>query len=966
MAMLPRKLAQKSSAELFCDKFAALFEIRDLIGFTSVTYLPFGISLSAPKKQTMRETMMSKQIFSAKSLFALSAASLALAMPSLALAQDAAQDEADTEQSADQGDIIVTATRRSEALSDIALAVSAVTGDTLANSGASDIRQLNQLSPSLLVSSTSSEAQGGGARIRGIGTVGDNPGLESSVATFVDGVYRNRAGVGLSELGAIERIEVLRGPQGTLFGRNASAGLIHVITAKPSLSGFSGSVEGTYGNYDALRFVGGINAPLSETIAARLDGVYSKRDGFIRDVISGRDLNNRDRWLLRGQLLIEPSDTLKINLSADYADRNEECCAAVFLPSRNVTTSTPGVAGGTLTFSPNSIVGLERALGAQITDNPARRVTSLTPGVGYRGDVKDWGMSGEVNYEFGNATLTSITAYRDWGYVRGQDADFNNLDILKRLDNGGSRQGFKTFTQELRLQGEAFDDKLDWLVGGYFANEKLLWQDNLTYGAQYGRYATCQIAGALGALNPANTACLSTTGRAGLTAGLSPLGALGAPFVAALDRIDTIIGGGLNDRYNQTSRNWALFTHNSYDFTDRLSLTLGLRYTNERKSLRGTITGNTIGAGVCGANAAALTPIRDNTALPGSARSLAASLISLSCVINPITNASIQDVKKEDEFTGTAVLSFKPVDGLLTYASYSRGYKAGGFNLDRAALNPAAPNPQTLQFSPEIVKAYELGAKYNGPGFDLNVAAFHQSFSGFQLNTFNGVNFIVTNLNNCSTSLNGANVDNSNVTGACTAKTEAGVTSKGVEIEAYLRPAPNFAVNMGLTYADTKYKRDLVGTGGAALPAALFQLPGSRLSNSSQIVATSSLSWTPEIGSSGLSALFYTDMRVQSDLNTGSDLDREKLQDGVAIVNARIGLRGAEQKWAVELFAQNIFDKTYSQVAFDAPLQGGNTIATVANGFRDAFGNPIASVNQLYGAFLAEPRTYGVTLRYKF
>ena len=133
----------------------------------------------------------------------------------------------------DQDAIIVTATRRSEALSDVPLAVSAISAETIKNSGAVDLRGLNQVSPSLLVSSTSSEAGAGGARIRGIGTVGDNPGLESSVAVFIDGVYRSRIGTGLTELGPVDRVEVLRGPQGTLFGRNASSGLIHVITAKP-------------------------------------------------------------------------------------------------------------------------------------------------------------------------------------------------------------------------------------------------------------------------------------------------------------------------------------------------------------------------------------------------------------------------------------------------------------------------------------------------------------------------------------------------------------------------------------------------------------------------------------------------------------------------------------------------------------------------------------------------------------
>ena len=153
------------------------------------------------------------------------------------------------------------------------IAVSAINAETMQNSGATDIRQLNQLAPSLLVSSTGSEANGS-ARIRGIGTVGDNPGLESSVAVFIDGVYRSRSGIGLNELGEIERIEVLRGPQGTLFGRNASAGLINIISKKPNMTISEGFGALTYGNYDYMRVDGGITGPIGDTVGFRLDGVY--------------------------------------------------------------------------------------------------------------------------------------------------------------------------------------------------------------------------------------------------------------------------------------------------------------------------------------------------------------------------------------------------------------------------------------------------------------------------------------------------------------------------------------------------------------------------------------------------------------------------------------------------------------------------------------------------------------------
>ena len=892
----------------------------------------------------------------------LSAALCTFAAP--ALAQETPTPQA--AQTADEGatgDIIVTATRRSEALSDIPLAVSAVTAQSLANSGASDIRALNQLSPSLLVSSTSSEAAAGGARIRGIGTVGDNPGLESSVATFVDGVYRNRAGVGLSELGAIDRIEVLRGPQGTLFGRNASAGLISVITAKPSFN-FGATGEATYGNYDALRLVGGVTGPLGETLAARLDGVYFKRNGFLKDVVSGRSINNRDRWLVRGQLLFQPSDDLSVRIIGDYADRKEECCGATYLPGQNVTRATDG----SLVYGANSIAGIERALGGIISDDTFKRETAITPGIGYRGDVKDWGISGEVNYKFGETTLTSITAYRDWKLTRGQDADYNSLSILQRpgTDANAQRQSFQTFTQELRLQGSAFDDHLDWLIGGYYANEKLKLRDNLEYGSDFERYANCLlIAGVLPtALAPSPTGCISVPVVTATIAGLNSL-PVGDPRRASIPTLSALIanparpgfgsiaaalgqptltlnGIRLDDNFSQTSQNFAIFTHNVIKFTDWASLTLGARYTNEKKTLDATF--------------------RDTNTFCAAVRaSPLAGFAALPCVIPNVPGNSYSQngaKKSEDKITGTAVLSIKPVDDLLVYASYSRGYKAGGFNLDRSGLTYGAPNLNQLTFEPEIVNSFEVGYKLNKPGFDLNIAAFYQKFGGFQLNTFNGVNFIVVNVDSCKTSLNGLDQDLSNATGTCTTGTKSGVSSKGLEIEAFLRPVKHIGVNLGLTYTNTSYANDLVGVNGTAFPGALFQLPGRRLSNSSEFVATGSFSWTPPIGDTGMSGLLYADTRLQSDTNTGSDLDIEKVQDAFSVVNARIGVRGPEQKWALELWAQNIFNVNYQQVTFDAPLQGSGTTRQT----RD-FGS---ATNQLYGAFLAEPRTYGITARFKF
>ncbi|QNN64750.1 TonB-dependent receptor [Sphingomonas rhizophila] len=931
-----------------------------------------------------------------------------------AVSQDATQ--VTTEE--DTSEIVVTATRRNEALSDVPLAVSAVTAETLKNSGATDIRALTQVSPSLLVSSTTSEGGAATARIRGIGTVGDNPGLESSVGTFIDGVYRSRTGTGLTELGAIDRIEVLRGPQGTLFGRNTSAGLISVITAKPK---FENEVSGalTIGNYNLRRGEVSLTGPLSDTLAARFDGVYVKRDGFLEDQVSGRDLNDRDRYLLRGQFLYKPSSNLSVRLIADYAKRDEECCGATFLPARD----SVGDGSGGYTEQPSTIKPIIEGLGGIVPDDTYARDAAITPGRSYRSDVKDYGLSGEVVYDLGGAELTSITAYRYNKYTRGMDADFNSLDILYRDDDGGSYNRFKTFSQELRLQGSAFDDRLDWLVGGYFAKEKLQVRDNLSYGNDYSEYANCLIAlnfqQSFGAALPAplvdttNPTCFSTplaTGARnslitayGAAAGspatqaalqqqifalsafarlpttpLSPVNFNLPPFNnSGFSNVALALGGqsvgldgaGLDDLYNQTSTNLSLFTHNIFSITDQLKFTFGLRYTREKKTLDAILSDNNTTCTVIAA--------------------VASGLQNLACVIPSVPGGYYEgsSSRTEKKLSGTAVLSYKPTDQLLTYLSYSRGYKAGGFNLDRSALprtvvpssTGPAPGPviggssfDTLQFKPEINNAFELGAKYNGRGFDVNVALFRQLFKDFQLNTFNGIQFIVENINSCKNDLGGTDTDNDpyTLTGACDGKTKSGVKSRGVEFELFTRPMTDVSFNFGATYADTRYRKDLVGSDGRALPFALFQLPGRRISNSSSLVLTSSLSWSPAVGSSGMRALFYIDGRHTSQYNTGSDLDIEKLQKGYTVFNARVGLRGPDDMWGIELWAQNLFDKDYSQVSFDAFAQGSCTARGAAAGYC----LPSSTLNpnnkyratQLYGSFLAEPRTFGLTIRGKW
>jgi len=949
-------------------------------------------------------------------------AALAAPLRAQELPQEAPAAADDSSEDVTGGAIVVTATRRASPLSTVPIAVSAVTAQALQNSGASDIRQLNQLAPSLLVSSTGTEANGA-ARIRGIGTVGDNPGLESSVAVFIDGVYRSRTGAGLTDLGEIERVEVLRGPQGTLFGRNASAGLLNIVSKSPSFT-LGASAALTYGNYDYWHASARVTGPLTETIAASLEGVYSRRDGFLTvvDAAGARagDTNDRNRYFLRGQLLIEPSSDLSIRLIADYTKRDESCCGAVFID----TAEEVGTGPGAFTVNPtNRIVSLLSVLGTRFpngdtpyTQDPYQRRVSITPGRDYVSDLRDWGLSGEINYDMGGAKLTSITAYRDYKSADYGDYDYATADLLYR-DSNTYRQ-FKTFTQELRLQGSALNDSIDWLVGGYYAHEKLTLRDNIRFGADYGRFAACRLMqGAAPTSNiPAQQLALCavpytsdpTPNIGSLIAGTQATlnaGLYAAIYQAAIDQgaspaaadaqasvqagaISTGLGNGLrglaqmptgagdtDSRYHQTSQNWALFTHNILHLTDRLDLTLGLRYTHESKDIRLDLNNNNaVCAQLQSGGAAGLPGIATNSQL-GAAAQLAAGILTLGCLGNSSTGLNAltpTDLRSSGEFSGTASLSYELGRGAMVYASYSRGYKAGGYNLDRFELGTTGIRPgispityfsprtnadaATLWFEPETVNAYEIGFKLNRREWGINTAIFRQEFTNFQLNTFNGTSFVVQNINGCKS--------DKAPDGTC-ANTKPGLVSEGVEIEAYVSPSRTVRIATGLTYAKTDFADRLVGNGSGSIPLdpALYLLEGNTNSNAPRYVVTGSVSWTPPLGSSGLTGLVYVDARATSSYNTGSDLYPEKKQQGYTVANARLGVRGPDERWAIELWGQNIFNERYTQVAFNSPLQS----SAPNNQSVNQLGRSGATMsNQLFSAYLAEPRTYGITLRGKF
>lgn len=761
-------------------------------------------------------------------------------------------------------EIIVTAQKRAQDVLDVPIAVSAFSETAIRDAGVRDIKELAVLSPSLVVTSTQSESAGTTVRIRGVGTTGDNLGLESSVAVFVDGVYRNRNSVALSELGDVERIEVLRGPQGTLFGKNASAGLLHIITRKPDLDEMTGYAEASLSDYSYRRLAGGISLPFmlgGERFAAGIDAHWVDRDGFIKDIASGKKYNDRDRWNLRGQLVGSIGDNLNLRIIADVADSDETCCAAV-------TT----VAGPT--------AGLINMLGGQmvVPADPFNRRMSSNGHRGYQQDTEEAGISVELNWHTGFGELSSITAYRNWESKRSQDIDFTAADILYR-DKGAYANEFDTFTQELRLAGST--GPVDWLVGFFYVDEELEVNDAIRTGQHYEPYFNAIIgAGTGGALD------LS------IMTGLPP----GSVFPAG--------AGVVSDHFRQDSRSWALFTHNIWHINERFDLTLGLRYTDERKKLKADLAANNPACpaalsriGIWGGS---LTPEQQQTLLGPVCLPL----------INPLFDGSYSGGKHSDEeWTGIASLSYRLTDSWLSWVSYSRGYKAGGFNLDRGGfvMPPAGPSLSNLDFKEETVDSWELGAK--GYLFDdslqLAATAFYSTFDDFQLNTFDGTNFIVSNLKE--------------------------VKSRGIELESTWRPLDQLVIQSGLTYTAANY------ASGLAPPDTI--LSGKRITNAPRWIFTSAATWEQPL-TAAWNGLVHLNYRFMSDYNTGSDLDILKQQRSFALWNGRLGLRSADRRWEVDLWAQNLFDQDYRQVVIEAPLQDGS-----------------------YSAFLGDPRTVGLSLR---
>ncbi len=833
------------------------------------------------------------------------------ALTAPAYAQD---DAADAPEARDDNVIIVTATRRAQDVQDIPLAVTAISPQQLDNQGVVNIQQVTALAPSF--SSSQAQLASGSVvlRVRGVGTTSNNIGFESAVAIFVDGAYQSRPGVALSEFVDVERVEVLRGPQGTLFGRNTSAGALNITNVRPDVTEFGGFVNAGYGNFDEISVQGAVNVPIvQDTLALRVTGAYRQRDGFLtvvdRTGAEIGDTNDVDQWLVRGQLGWDTASGLRGRIIADYSKSQSSCCGAIELFQSPLVTGGAFAAVGLGANGGNGQPSVSTTRDDQGAFEQALDNRVVSANFAPVADIDNYGVTGELEFPLSDsADLIFIGSYRKYEAFENYDSDFTANDIFNVVNN----TDIETYTAELRLQGESLGGALNYMVGGFYSDEQIDQSVGFSLGNDFDR----NFGGFLGAL-----------------AGPTPLQTFTGVNPA---------GTRSTNRFQQDAKSYAVFTHNSLEITNGLELTVGARYSFEDKSGGFSQTSNNnqvcpaaLGAlGAIGMVNAALVPAFVGIGCFGF--TAPANLPQAVALPLPRTFQSDFD---DEELIYTVKLGYEFSPSINSYASFTHGYKSGGINLDTTAgVGGADPT-----FLSEEVDAYELGVKAqtaNG-ALTLNVAAFYEEFTNFQVLEFTGTAFATFNVPVAET--------------------------KGIEIEGLIRPSDELTVNFGATFLEASYPDDCAGTQTSLQVVALC---GNDLTNAPQIVALLGALWEKPINDS--TEFFLSgQVRAEGDQRTSTQaiilptaaqitaaggvqqaIDAAPpiiadIQDGKAFVNLRAGLKFAGGAYSIEGWVNNLTDEVVRGVTFSTTLRG-----TGATNSRSAFSLP--------------PRQYGVTLRAKF
>lgn len=801
--------------------------------------------------------------------------------------------------------IFVTASKRQTGLQQTPIAVTVTSGETIEQAKVLDIGDLQVLVPTLRVTPLQRSANTNFA-IRGFGNGTNNTGIEPSVGIFIDGVYRSRAAAQIGDLPRTQQIEVLSGPQSTLFGKNASAGVISVRTEAPSYD-LEGKVEAGIGNYNQRLLRGYISNGITDDLAFSLSAGMNTRDGYTDSIVGLDKLNDRDRWNLRGQLLYEPTQDVTFRLIADHSEIDETCC------------TTAG-------FENGPTAAAVQALGGVVTDDADPFSYESALNVSPNDTVEDGGISLQADIDFDGFAFTSISAFRKNESAYINDVDFTSLDILRET----AATKIETFTQEFRLTSTG-DNKLDWMLGGFYFDEDVTTGDNLIYGDLTRTYFDVLLS-----FDPA------TAGVLGTLEGLYPNLDSGDAFKA---------GTSIATDFTQQNEAYSFFVNLDYHLTDNFTATLGVSYTKDEKEITVqqenndllsqvnlntdlTVFGATFPQVLVGQSLAdlGLAPGQlpaDSPILAAINAGVAGAVAGLQGLqfqpqMLELPNAVEANTSDDDKITWSARGAYTLNDNVNFFATAATGFKASSWNLSRdtrpfasdataiTTSGLAQPNQGfgTRFASPEKATVYELGIKTSFKKGAFSATIFDQTIEGFQSSIFNGVGFVLSNAGEQNT--------------------------KGIEFDSIYRPTDNLSLTLAGTLLDPKYV-SFVGGEDENGPADLSgtQVPGV---HEQSIVA--GITYNLEFDN-GMYGYVRTDYIYEGDTRVVGNIP-DRVRREVSTFNASAGLN-FENGVALQVYIRNLNNDEYFVSSFPRPIQAGSI--------------------QIYPN---QPRTFGASVSYTF
>ena len=756
-------------------------------------------------------------------------------------------------------EVIVTATKTEKTLQEIPVAVSVVTADTIEKANITDIYDLRSIVPSLDSRrfTTSTEAT---YVIRGFGNGSFNPGIEPSVAVFIDGVYRSSMQAQIADLPAIERIEVLRGPQSTLFGKNATAGVINVVTKKPSFDE-SGYASASVGSNNMKKFKYYKTGPLDESKAYSFYANIHKADGHSDNMTTGNTSNNRDRFSVRGEMLFDLANEASLRVTVDYDEYDEICCAV----------------GSANYGSANQVAALLG--GGVIPNDPFTEQVFFDFDPVTEGDNS--GITLHYSKEADGTTLESITSIRNSFNTNVQDVDFDAPSIV---NPSPQTKELDAVTQEFRLYSND-NEKFNWLVGGYYYQEDLNWDESIYFGPLWRTY--------IEAFLPPGT--------------ISQIAAaFGIP-----DAVLFASGQGGTETATQDNTTTSIFAQVDIQLTEKLSAIVGASYMEDEKTVSYSQTNTDVlsnldfvGAGTLGLIAAGFPPAQAAVLATDPAFN---SLINLQFLqllpqFTNFPNAAQDGKSSDDNVDYTFKLSYELSDTVSVYGGISTGFKASAWNISRnsdadaaevaalaAAGTPASPSRSVGRryAGPEEAEVTELGAKILLPSGYLNIALFDQTIDGFQSNTFIGTGFVLVNAGSQS--------------------------ADGYEFDLVYSPLENIDLMMSGVFLDPVYD---------SFPVSAFgDLSGTTPSNIPEETITTSLTWNWDMngwdGYTRISHLYSSEAILLENPQAQAIIDSQG--NGYRKMDTINFSTGIEKgNLSIRLYGQNVNDDEYLTSAFVA------------------------------------------------